>query len=110
MLGAGRGSRDAFEKLFERHSEAVDTAMGPLKRLGHVLVRELRQAELVVGPSPLSWQFRLALIVGSRSAMDSAVSAALFLVRVLPSLLLRAMVLVPPAILVRRRYRPRARV
>jgi hypothetical protein len=75
-----------------------------------VRINEQRQAALTAGPSPLSWQFRDALLEGIGAALESAVGAGLFVVRVLPSLALWVLILVPPAVLIRRRYRRRAEV
>jgi hypothetical protein len=73
-------------------------------------ITEQRQAALTVGPSPMAWRFRDALIDGTRGALDSGVSAALFLVRVLPFVALWALIVVPAAVLIRRRSRPRTPV
>lgn len=75
-----------------------------------VRINEQRQAALTAGPSPLSWQFHDALVEGIGAAVESAVGAGLFIVRVLPSLALWVLILVPPAGLIRRRYRRRAEV
>jgi hypothetical protein len=68
-----------------------------------VTLTEDRKAEVNLGPVPVSRRLRNAFVEGWTNAMGSGVGALLFLVTVGPTLVLWALILVPAAVLVRRR-------
>lgn len=69
-----------------------------------VSLSEDRKSEVNLGPVPVSRRLRNAFVEGWAGAIGSAVGAALFAVRVAPTLLLLGLVLALPAWMLRRRF------
>ena len=68
-----------------------------------VTLTEDRKSEVNLGPVPVSRRLRNALVEGWTNAINSGVDVLLFIAGVGPTLVLWAMILVPAAVLVRRR-------
>jgi hypothetical protein len=72
-----------------------------------VTLGEDRKSEMNLGPVPVSRRLRDAFVEGWTAAIASGVAVMLFAVRVAPTLLLLwAVILVPAAVLARRRFSP----
>ena len=72
-----------------------------------VTLTEDRKSEVNLGPVPVSRRLRNALVEGWTNAINSGVDVLLFIAGVGPTLVLWAMILVPAAVLVRRRLSKR---
>ena len=68
-----------------------------------VTLTEDRKSEVNLGPVPVSRRLRNAVVEGWTNAINSGVDVLLFIASVGPTLVLWAMILVPAAVLVRRR-------
>ena len=64
---------------------------------------EDRKSEVSLGPVPVSRRLRNAFVEGWTNAIGSAVDAAIFAIRIAPTLLFWSLILLPIALLVRRR-------
>jgi hypothetical protein len=62
-----------------------------------------RKAEAGTGPVSISTRLRNAIVDGHVAAVERAVSLVVFLAEILPTLILWTVVLVPPAVFIRRR-------
>ncbi len=94
----------AAEREIARVREEIERFVAHRKGLGDRVtyasltleVVEARQATVNLGPEPVPGRFRDALVTGVSEAVDTAVDLALFVIRVTPTLLVWALLLVLP--------------
>lgn len=93
-----RGEIEQMEAQRKSLDNAITYAVVRLE-----LVSE-RKAEAGPGPVSISTRLRNAVVDGYAAAVERAVSLVVFLAEILPTLMLWAAVLVPPAVFIRRRW------
>lgn len=106
----------AAEREIARVREEIERFVAQRKGLGDRVtyasltleVIEARQATVNLGPDPVIGRFRDAFVAGVGDAVDTAISLALFVIRVTPTLLLLTVLLVLPVSLVIRWSRKRS--